>query len=122
MHTITYQGHHSDDMLADFIRYFFFGVGIVSVALFLIFVTYHGITSRLHHRRLRDLRRRGYHIIEVEDEEGGLGYDLRAPPPVYDIEQELPPPRYEEIEASPPKYEPSEFRIYIHEPSMILRR
>ncbi|KAK5693636.1 hypothetical protein LTR97_010205 [Elasticomyces elasticus] len=111
MYTITSQGQHSDDMLADFIRYFFFGVGIVSVALFLIFVTYHAITSRLHHRRLRDLRRQGYHIIEVEDEEGGIGYDLRVPPPVY-----------EEIEASPPKYEPSEVYVYIREPSIILWR
>ncbi|KAK5719950.1 hypothetical protein LTR15_007223 [Elasticomyces elasticus] len=122
MYTITSQGQHSDDMLADFIRYFFFGVGIVSVALFLIFVTYHAITSRLHHRRLRDLRRQGYHIIEVEDEEGGIGYDLRVPPPVYDVEQEMPPPRYEEIEASPPKYEPSEVYVYIREPSIILWR
>ncbi|KAK3633945.1 hypothetical protein LTR56_015555 [Elasticomyces elasticus] len=109
-------------MLTDFIRYFFFGIGCVSVFLFAFLVTYWSITGCLLRRRHRDLRRRGYHVIEFEDEEGGIGYDTRAPPPTYDIEQELPPPRYEEIEASPPKYEPSEFRVYIHEPSMILWR
>ncbi|KAK3067650.1 hypothetical protein LTR53_015359, partial [Teratosphaeriaceae sp. CCFEE 6253] len=91
--------------LNDFLHALFIALGCTAVALFVIFVVYYAVHGCLLRRRLR---RAGYQWIRVQPGEIGSedmddeGWELRAPPPAYDVEMGELVPRYEAVEAVPP--------------------